>query len=189
MKQDVDLALAIFNHDAQLLDYIGYMDCPEFNGVQGGMLLKKTTGGKLFPNRKDGTVSHLNKECVKWSGDDTTGAKSSQNVAGINEDITVRLHEMPQAVNTSFMLFSFKGPTMDKISDLASLQRNADLGCRSSKPRSVTAKFNMDFDEDTMEGMQRAMLKALCAETRALNSPRASTNSVLSRAMGGQVLY
>ena len=77
VKQDVDLTLAIFNHDAQLLDYIGYMDCPEFNGVQGGMLLKDHRQ-QAVPNRKDGTVSHLNKECVKWSGDDTTGAKSSR---------------------------------------------------------------------------------------------------------------
>jgi hypothetical protein len=176
VKQDVDLALAIFNHDAQLLDYIGYMDCPAFNGVQGGMLLKKTTGGKLFPNRKDGTVSHLNKECVKWSGDDTTGAKSSQNVAGINEDITVRLHEMPQAVNTlAFMLFSFKGPTMDKISDLRLIATECTTSdADPSKPRfpEVVAKFNMDFDESTMEGMQRAML---CATLRRNPGPKFPT--------------
>jgi hypothetical protein len=176
VKQDVDLALAIFNHDAQLLDYIGYMDCPAFNGVQGGMLLKKTTGGKLFPNRKDGTVSHLNKECVKWSGDDTTGAKASQNVAGINEDITVRLHEMPQAVNTlAFMLFSFKGPTMDKISDLRLIATECTTSdADPSKPRfpEVVAKFNMDFDESTMEGMQRAML---CATLRRNPGPKFPT--------------
>ena len=80
---------------------------------------------------------------------------------------------MPQAVNTlAFMLFSFKGPTMDKISDLRLIATECTISdADPSKPRfpEVVAKFNMDFDEDTMEGMQRAML---CATLRRNPGPK-----------------
>ena len=61
---------------------------------------------------------------------------------------------------------------MDKISDLRLIATECTVSdADPSKPRfpEVVAKFNMDFDESTMEGAQRAML---CATLRRNPGPR-----------------
>jgi stress response protein SCP2 len=153
---DIDLAMAIYDRDAKLLDYIGYMEAVKPNG-QTGMALKKTAGGDLFVDSPGKTLSNINPEAVAWSGDDKSGNSSKLNVAGLNEDITVRLHEMPINVDTlAFVLFSFKGPCFNQISDL----RLYATECTTSDNRrpEVVAKFNCDFSLDTLEGAQQALL-------------------------------
>ena len=87
-EMDIDLAMAIFDKDAKLLDYIGYMEAVRPNG-KVSMALKKTAGGNLFVDKPQKSLSNINPEAVRWSGDDKNGAKSGLNIAGLNEDITV----------------------------------------------------------------------------------------------------
>jgi hypothetical protein len=139
------------------------------------MALKKMAGGNLFVDEPNKTLSNINPEAVSWSGDDRSGNTSKLNVAGLNEDITVRLHEMPINVDTlAFVLFSFKGPCFNQISDL----RLYATECSTSDNRrpEVVAKFNCDFDLDTLEGAQQALL---CVTLRRNPGPTFPTGKIM----------
>jgi ABC-type multidrug transport system fused ATPase/permease subunit len=168
---DIDLAMCVFDRDAALLDYIGYMEAIKPSG-ESAMCLKNVTGGNLFADQPGKTMSNISVRACKWSGDDKNGNAAQQNIAGINEDITVRLHEMPINVDTlAFVMFSFKGPCFNEISDLRLYATECtvnDGGSGNRKPE-VVAKFNCDFDKETLEGAQQALL---CVTLRRNPGPK-----------------
>jgi hypothetical protein len=158
-EMDIDLAMAIFDKNATLMDYIGYMEARKPNGT-ASMALKKKAGGNLFVDKPGKSMSNINPEAVVWSGDDLNGKQSGLNIAGLNEDITVRLHEMPINVDTiAFVLFSFKGPCFNEISDLRlyATECTQSIADDSRRPE-VVAKFNCDFEKEQLEGAQQALL-------------------------------
>ena len=166
---DIDLAMCVFDKDAKLLDYIGYMEAVKPNGEMA-MTLKSSTGGNLFADAPNKSLSNINAEACVWSGDDKNGATSNTNVAGLNEDITVRLHEMPINVDTlAFVMFSFKGPCFNEISDLRlfATECTQSTGTAGRQPE-VVAKFNCDFDKESLEGAQQALLCVTLLFNRSL---------------------
>ena len=172
---DIDLALAIYDKDAKLLDYIGYMKAMKPNG-QESMALKKLAGGNLFIDKPGKSMSNINPEAVRWSGDDQKGANSQLNIAGLNEDITVRLHEMPINVDTlAFVLFSFKGPCFNEISDLrlfATECTQSTPGTNGGRRPEIVAKFNCDFEKEQLEGAQQALLCVTLRRNPGPNFPK-----------------
>jgi len=167
---DIDLAMCVFDKDAKLLDYIGYMEAVKPNGEMA-MTLKSSTGGNLFADAPNKSLSNINAEACVWSGDDKNGATSNTNVAGLNEDITVRLHEMPINVDTlAFVMFSFKGPCFNEISDLRlfATECTQSTGAAGRQPE-VVAKFNCDFDKESLEGGGSALL---CVTLRRNPGPK-----------------
>ena len=175
-KVDIDLAMAVFDKEANLLDYIGYMEAVRPNG-KPGMVLKKKAGGDLFPDAPLKSLSNINSEACVWSGDDQSGATPT-NVAGLNEDITVRLHEMPINVDTlAFVMFSFKGPCINEISDLRLMATECTTsGGGSGRQPEVVAKFNCDFDTESMEGGQQALLCVTLRRNPGPKFPKGDTN-------------